>query len=286
MDENLLCLAGDGWGAIAAYRSLREVFINIDVLTSDEELTKEVQAPHNVIENFNQTNSNLIICAGYKPIISQQQLIEKKHINIHYSMLPKYRGLHSTVWAILNDEKELGLSIHIMNEFIDDGPILYQHSIANDGKSSSRYYMEYFNKWIEDNLGLVIEKYIKKEITPYEQDKSLATWVGRRKKNDCKIDFSKDHFYLKNFFRALVAPYPLPYIELLKSRSEYSIQKVTFLKRDITAHIGRIVNIDAEGVYVSSKDGYVVLNEILDQDNQAVEYSRFKIGTFLNQEFL
>jgi methionyl-tRNA formyltransferase len=50
-------------------------------------------------------------------------------------LLPKYRGLHSTVWSILNNEPYFGLTIHIMNEFIDDGPVVYQYKFRNSGQN-------------------------------------------------------------------------------------------------------------------------------------------------------
>jgi methionyl-tRNA formyltransferase len=280
-----ICLAGDGWGALAAYKSLKGVFKNIDVITSDPNLRSEVLPFHNLISNFQQTNSKLVICAGYKSIVTKQQLSTKEYINIHYSLLPKYRGQHSTVWAILNDERELGLTIHLMNEFIDDGPIIYQHTVLNDYLSTSTFYMEYFNSWIENHLSEIIVNYLNEEIIPIPQNKNLATWVGKRKRIDCKVDFSQNHKYLSLFFRALVPPYPLPYIQLAKDKTEFNINKATIINRKIHTHIGRILNIDHEGIYVSSRDGYVIINQITDMNNIIVDFYNFRIGTFLNQDF-
>ena len=285
MVEKKICLAGDGWGAIAAYRSLRKTFKNIDLISSDQLLLSEAFKDHLSVVDFNHTDTDLVVCAGYKPIIPVELLVKKTFINIHYSLLPKYRGQHSTVWAILNNEKELGLSIHLMSEYIDDGPVIYQHSIKNDFKSTSVFYMDSFNNWIEKNLGSVIKKFIEGNIQPVNQDKGKATWVGRRRKTDCKIDFSKDHKYLNNFFRALVPPYPLPYIELIKDGKQYAVKKAYFIERNVQSHIGRILNIDNEGIYIGSKDGYVILNQLVDENDNPVDYKNFRIGFFLNQDF-
>lgn len=284
MKNTQICLAGDGWGAVAAYESLKKTFNNIDVITNDQAVLDLLNPKHKRIKDFSQTQSEFIICAGYRPIITKEQLLKWTFINIHYSMLPKYRGQHSTVWAILNDEDELGLTIHLMSEYIDDGPVLYQYSIKNDRQNSSTYYMESFNKCVQENLGQVVLDFLEKKISPIPQDKSQATWVGRRYKKDCKIDFHKDNVYLKNFFRALVPPYPLPYIKINKTNKEYSIRKASLIERKINTHIGRILNIDNEGVYVSSKSGYVILEEILDENGSLVDNFQFKIGTFLNTE--
>jgi methionyl-tRNA formyltransferase len=144
--------------------------------------------------------------------------------------------------------------------------------------------MEYLNNWIENNLGKILIRYLEGNIKPIVQNKNLATWVGKRDKNDCKIDFSRDHKYLRNFFRALVTPYPLPYIEIARNNTMYSVKKASFIERNIDTNIGRILNIDHEGIYISSKDGYVILNQLLDSNNRVVDFNRFKIGTYLNQE--
>jgi len=284
MRNRRLCLAGDGWGAVAAYKSLKNTFKSFDVLTVDQDLKDDFSSDIIEISSFDQTDAEVVICAGYAPIITKNQLKQKTFINIHYSLLPAYRGIHSTVWAIINDEDNLGLTIHLMNEYIDDGPIIKQYSVKNDRSSTSAEYMIKFNGWIKENLGWVIDDYLSGKISLQIQDKRMASWVGWRNMLDCKIDFSRDHRYLKNFFRALVDPYPLPYIELQKTREEFEIQAVDFLSRNISTHIGRILNVDSEGVYISSNDGYVVLKEIYDREGNKVDYSNFRIGAFINQD--
>lgn len=59
---------------------------------------------------------HLVITAGYKPLIPQEVIEKSKIINIHYSLLPKYRGLHSIIWALLNGEEYVGYSIHEIDQ--------------------------------------------------------------------------------------------------------------------------------------------------------------------------
>lgn len=281
MNKEIICIAGDGWGAIAAFRSISSMFPSMEIITKDDELVKLKRANDIILNDMKLSSSKIIICAGYKPIIKKDILSKQRIINIHYSLLPKYRGIHSTVWAILNDEEYLGLSIHEMNEFIDDGPLVYQFKVENDGCSSATHYMNLFNNWISNNLGQIIQKYLNGQIIPYPQNFNYATWVGRRNYEDCKIDFNKKHSYLKNFFRALNPPYPLPFFRINGNKKCFSAGKIAFIERNIVTHTGRILNIDNNGLYISSKEGYVILSDITDEQGNQVKYSNFRIGYFL-----
>lgn len=116
-----LVLLGNGWGFKALYKGLKDSKWKISLLTDDLELLKVSKDEHVLINSLENLEGKILICAGYAPIIKKEVLERNIIINIHYSLLPKYRGLHSTVWALLNNERYLGLTVHLMNESIDDG---------------------------------------------------------------------------------------------------------------------------------------------------------------------
>ncbi len=285
MIENSICIAGGGWGAIAAYTSLIKIFRAIEIVSDDRQLLNMSRPEDVPRHNLKDVTSQRIICAGYKKIIGLDILNQKEVINIHYSLLPKYRGFHSTVWAILNGEKRLGLTIHRMSQYIDDGPVIFQYETENDGVSTATCYMEHFNNWIANNLHVVLQKYIDGLILPQPQNKELATWVGKRSLEDCKIDFSQSHEFLQHFFRALTPPYPRPFIRLKNHEEILFVKKVSFLNREIKTHTGRILNIDKEGIYVSSADGYVIIHQLFDSNGCDYDLKKLKIGMFLDQKF-
>jgi methionyl-tRNA formyltransferase len=209
--NKLIAIAGGGWGFWAAYSSLKRKFDKIELVTLDDVYKSNIRSNDVLLNDIVEARAEILICAGYKPIISNNFLSSKDVINIHYSLLPKYRGMHSTVWAILNNEEYLGFSIHLMNENIDDGPILYQYRKKNNELWTSANFMEHFNDQVSKVLADVILDYLKGLISPKKQDKNLATWVGRRHKQHCMFDFNRTFDYTQRFFRALVYPYPLPY---------------------------------------------------------------------------
>lgn len=274
-------LIGNGWGFDAALKGLIKNFSYIEICTENpiENVALLQNTSIKKIPSINDFTSPVIVCAGLTQVINAALLKQKTFINIHYSLLPAYRGLHSTVWALLNDEHSLGYTIHIVNEFIDDGPIIYQYSILNDLVSTSAQYMQLFNEHVSSNLGKILSEFISGKITPMEQDKTKASWVGKRNHEDCKINFNNNIKFLQAFFRALVKPYPLPYFE-------YKQKKITplaykFHYSSIQTHIGRVLNIDDEGIWIKINDGYIVLNNLLDDNGKEFQLTQIKIGTRL-----
>lgn len=274
-------MAGDGWGALAALESVGQAFVKIIVVTTDPDVQNFVQVNgYNTESNIFDVEADLYICAGYKRIIAKDFLKNRRVINLHYSLLPKYRGMHSTVWAILNNEKKLGLSIHEMNEDIDDGPIIKQYEIDYVNETA-RDIMEKCNQYVRINLGGIVRRYLNGEIEVIEQDLDEATWVCKRNLDDCLISFEWDIGFLKLFFKALVSPYPLPRIEVREEL--YEVLNVEFIERDYVMTNGRVVNIDKKGVWVKISGGLIIFNDLKVTSTGEVISAKdlFKIGARL-----
>ncbi len=270
---------GDGWGTIAVLKGLQCFKLPVYVVSKDLEV---LSVAKNIADFDIATYENeLLLFAGYKPIVPIEVLNKNTCINIHYSLLPAYRGIHSTVWAILNNESHIGLTIHLMNEFIDDGPIIYQYSVENDFKTNAREYMEIFNNHVRNIISSVLTDFVNGSIVPMRQDKSKASWVGKRTGKDCQIDFTKKIDYQKAFFRALVMPYPLPYFEY--KGEKMLVTDVDFQPSTVKTHIGRILNIDNEGLWVKCADGYIIIKSMRDSYGNMVNYNKFRIGQYLNK---
>lgn len=280
MLENKVGFIGEGWGAISACKGLEKVF-NVEYLSDDEIISTIFDKDnHKKVASISDFESKILVCAGYKPIIKEECLKKYIIINIHYSLLPKYRGLHSSAWAIMNGEKELGLSFHLMNNYIDDGDIIHQKAFENDGETSLVEYMEQMNSYVEANIAEVLIKFINKEIYPEKQDKSKASWVGKRGKNHNLIDFTQGSIYLKRLFRVLSPPYPRPYF--VYKGKEFRVLQYDYHFSDVAADNARILNIDNDGLWIKMSDGYCILKHIVDDEGRNIDFSNFKIGAFVN----
>lgn len=280
MKKLVIGLAGEGWGACAALKSL-VLHFDVECLTSDLSVINELQNYNGtLINSFDQFNCKHIICAGYKSLISKELLNKYIILNIHYSLLPAYRGLHSTAWAIMNNECLLGWSLHVMNEKIDDGPIIFQKATNNDFVSSATFYMALFNEQVEKELGKQVKEYVNGRLKPTPQDSNKASWVGKRSEIHNLIDFNKDFSHCQRLLRILQPPYPPP--QVLYSGTKFNVGSIKFHPSLIQADLSRILNIDDDGIWVKSLDGYFIISDLFDSNGLRVKFNNFKIGKYFN----
>ncbi|UCD16705.1 MAG: methionyl-tRNA formyltransferase, partial [Candidatus Zixiibacteriota bacterium] len=124
-------------------------------------------------------------------------------INLHGSLLPKYRGAAPIQWALINGEQETGLTTFSLKKKIDAGDIIYQEKIAIDPEET----YDDLAERMSGAAGRVIEKTLdlieSGDIAPVAQDDSLAMPAPKINPADCRIDWSRDHLALVNFIRGL-----------------------------------------------------------------------------------
>lgn len=143
------------------------------------------------------TSYDLFVVASYGKMLKKELLEIPKHktINVHPSLLPKLRGASPIQSAILEDEKVTGVTIMLVDEGMDSGPILDQISIETDPwplKASKLE--ELLAREGGKLLAEVIPEWINGKITPIAQDPSKATYTKKIKKEDGLIDLSGDSY--------------------------------------------------------------------------------------------
>mgnify|MGYP001576614106 CR=1 FL=1 len=148
---------------------------------------------------------DLGVVAAYGKIIPQEILYMPKHsfINIHPSLLPKYRGPSPIQTALLNGITETGVTIMLVDEQIDHGPILAQKPYY---LLPTTYYTQAEKELAEIGAKLLVEtlpKYIGGEIKPKPQDHSQATFTKMFAREDGRINWSEPAEKIYNRIRAL-----------------------------------------------------------------------------------
>lgn len=159
---------------------------------------------------------DLIVCKGYPNTLTKEQLSFPKIgcINIHTSLLPKYRGRHPIVWAMINQEKEIGVTIHWMDEGIDTGDIIRQVIMplsVNDVYPLVKARLDYAG---EVMLNGVLEEFEAGKFRRVPQDHSKASYLPRRVPADSEIPpaLMQDPKGLVAFINALAHPMPNAYL--------------------------------------------------------------------------
>lgn len=152
---------------------------------------------------------DLFVIAAYGMIIPAQTLSIPKRgvLNVHPSLLPKYRGASPIQAAILRGEEETGATIMLADEEMDHGPILSQQKISIVPNETTPSLTEKLALLGGKLLTTTIPMYLKGEITPQPQNHELATFTKLIKKEDGKVDWDTDNDQVERMVRAYT-PWP------------------------------------------------------------------------------
>jgi len=162
------------------------------------------------VDRIRTLEPDILFSFYYRDLIGKAILDIPKFgcLNLHGSLLPKYRGRAPLNWAIINGETETGVSLHYMTERADDGDIVGQQTIAIDEKESAVS----LNKKMVETASQLLDRFlplIKDHTAPRQlQDHSVATYFGRRTPADGAIDWSIPSRAINNLVRAVTRPYP------------------------------------------------------------------------------
>ena len=154
-----------------------------------QSLKKEPQWAE-IIKNL---KPDVIIVVAYGKILPKEILDIPKYgcINVHGSVLPKYRGAAPIQWSVINGDEEAGVTTMLMGEGLDTGDmLLVSKTPVSDDETASELYERLADvgaKLLIDTLKALKEHSLK----PQKQDDSLATYAPMLSKEMCKIDFSK-----------------------------------------------------------------------------------------------
>jgi methionyl-tRNA formyltransferase len=156
---------------------------------------------------FASHDADVAVVVAYGKILPQEFLNAPKHgcINVHFSLLPKYRGAAPVNWAIVNDEEQTGVtSMRIVQE-LDAGPILLQRATKIGEWESAP---ELMTRLADLGAELISETLANlSDITPKTQDDSEASFAPILKREDGLIDWSLDAFAIERRVRGL-QPWP------------------------------------------------------------------------------
>lgn len=161
-------------------------------------------------EIIKELNPDVIVVVAYGQILPENILNIPKYgcINVHGSLLPKYRGAAPIQWSVLNGDKVTGVTTIYMEKGLDTGDILetkeYEIGINDTAGEVFDTLAEMGGKLILDTL----EKAEKGQLHPIKQDDSKSSYAKMLDKSMCNIDFSKTNLQVHNQVRGL-SPWPV-----------------------------------------------------------------------------
>ncbi len=172
---------------------------------------KRIREPE-AVERLRAEQADIIVVAAFGQILSKEILDMPRYgcINVHGSLLPKYRGAAPIQWAVLNGEKEAGNTIMQMNEGLDTGDILTQESVELDPEETAGTLYDKLSAMGGSLLLRTMEEIEKGTITPVPQEESKSCYARMLRKDMGWIDWNRSAVSIGNLVRGM-NPWPCAY---------------------------------------------------------------------------
>lgn len=215
-----------------------------------------------VIDKIKEVNPDLIVVVAYGKILPKEIIDIPKYgiINVHSSLLPKYRGASPIHSAILNGDKESGVSIMYIEEGLDSGDVILKETceITEDDTLGT------LHDRLKELGAIGLEKALKLievgEVKAEKQDDSKATFVKPITKEQAKIDWNNTKEVIFNQIRGL-NPFPGAYTHNEKNEN-IKIYKSEKLEKEYAGENGTVVEMTKKGPVVKVANGALRLLEI------------------------
>lgn len=235
----------------------------------DEEFVKTLRA----------YNPDVMVVVAFGQIIPLSILKMPKYgcVNIHGSLLPKYRGAAPIQWAVLDGEKETGITTILMDEGIDTGDILLKKTIKIDTDETSG---SLFDKLMALGAKAILEtldELEKGSLTPTKQGESPTAYAKMLTKAMGLIDFIKSAKELDCFVRGM-DPWPSAYT--LLSGKTLKLWKVRAV--DGSGKAGSVIGIDKDSFTIACGEGAIEVLEVQLEGKKRMSSGDFLKGSSLN----
>jgi len=222
-----------------------------------------VYAPEDInhplwVEKIRELAPDILFSFYYRDMLGEEILgiPSEGCLNLHGSLLPRYRGRCPVNWVLINGEKETGVTLHYMTPKPDDGDIAGQRRVTIDDDDTALSLYKKLTAATDNLLTELLPEIKEKRAGRIPQDKSLSSYYGGRGPKDGEIDWSQNAETVRNLVRAVTRPYPGAF-SYLGNRKCY-FWEVSTLSTPGEESPGTVISIDP--LTISCGDGAVTVN--------------------------
>jgi methionyl-tRNA formyltransferase len=234
-----------------------------------------------VLDDLYELDNLIFISLEFDQIINPLKFKTKFLFNLHFSLLPKYKGMYTSSLPILNGEKYSGVTIHEIDNGIDTGDILYQRKFSIENLNCEQLYNKYCSQGFEllkENFSnLISNKYVKKK-----QDKRKSTYFSKKtidyknltinlNKTANEIECQVRAFYFPNKQYPVVLDRKIYKCEILKERSfnkpgEIIFENTDYIKISSIDFNLKLYKLNLDDLFLYARNGYI--DKIIDLLNK------------------
>lgn len=232
------------------------------------------------IDLFEKIKPDLFVVIAYGQILSKRLLDIPviMPLNVHGSILPFYRGAAPINWAVINGERETGVTVIKMAAKMDSGPVITQKKIDINPEDTFLTLEEKLSLLAARALAETLDLISKNNYDLIPQDESKATFARKLSKKDGLIDWNKPAVNIHNLVRGCLSfPDTFTYYDnkLLKINKSAVIEPVF---RQFAAAPGEIIKVSKEGIIVAAKEGYLLVSELQLEGKRRMRVEEFIAG--------
>ncbi|NMB33093.1 MAG: methionyl-tRNA formyltransferase [Clostridium sp.] len=218
----------------------------------------------NFINTLKELSPDIIAVVNFDQILKSEVIGIPKTacLNTHASLLPAYRGRAPLNWAIINGEKETGVTVHYINEGIDTGDIIIQKKVEIKEDDYVGDVLERVREIYSYIVDGAIELIENGRVLPRKQDLSKGSYYPKRSPADGQISWQKTVSEIYNLVRAISRPYPGAYTYC--NNKKLLLWKAKIHKSTNVVGGGEnaeIIDIDSDRILVKARGGYLEILE-------------------------
>jgi len=247
-----------GRGKSMAMSPVKEVALshNIDIYQPER-----LKSDRDLIDKLKSMNLDFIIVVAFGQILSKEVLDIPKYgcINLHASLLPKYRGAAPINYAIMRGEKESGNTTMLMDAGVDTGDMLLKNKVEIEENMTFEELHDKLKSIGAELLISTIEGLCKGEITPVKQGNSETCYASMLNKEMAKIKWNQNAEDIHNFVRGL-SSYPKAYTYYQGVPMKVIETRLT--SENSSKEPGTIEKVDNDGILVSTKDNNILITKV------------------------
>lgn len=237
------------------------------------------------VDTLKEMNPELIVVVAFGQILPKSILDIPKYgcVNVHASLLPRYRGAAPLNWVIINGEEKTGVTTMYMDEGLDTGDMILKSEIPLDDEITAG---ELHDKMMIDGAKVLKETIdlIEKGEAPREKQSNENTCYSPiMNKSLGNIDWNKSAIDIHNLVRG-INPWPSAYTTY--EGQTMKIWKTKVIDKNSDKDPGTIISVDKEGINVSTSEGILQIKEIQISGKKRMEVPEYIKGNNINTDII